>query len=147
LRYLTSAHRAGQAGPGGLARPASPNGRASGGRAAAAGTVVLTGSPGFSAVNPKTGTIYVAIQCVHTDCVPGPPEHVVDIVSTAKCNGKDHSGCRVVGTIRVGTGPLGVAVDPRTDTIYVTNGNDNTVSVINGARCNANGLSGCAKAV
>src|SRR5690242_4081241 len=74
------------------------------GGAGAAGTVVLTGSPGFSAVNPKTGTIYVAIQCAHTDCLPGPPEHVVDIVSTAKCNGKDHSGCRVVGTIRVGTG-------------------------------------------
>jgi hypothetical protein len=51
-------------------------------------------------VNPKTGTVYVAIQCVHTDCVPGPPEHVVDIVSTATCNGTDHSGCRVAGAGR-----------------------------------------------
>ena len=148
LRYLSSAHRAGQAGPGELARPAGPGGQASGGGAAAAGTVVLTGSPGFSAVNPRTDTIYVAIQCEHTDCLPpGQPEHDVDIVNTATCNGKDHSGCRVAGTIHAGTGPLGVAVDPRTDTIYVTNGNDNTVSVINGARCNANDLSGCATAV
>jgi DNA-binding beta-propeller fold protein YncE len=147
LRYLTSAHRAGQAGPGELARPASPNGQASGGGAAAAGTVVLSGSPGFSAVNQKTDTIYVAIQCVHTDCLPGPVAHVVDIVNTAKCNGKDHSACRVTGTIRVGTGPLGVAVDPQTDTIYVTNGNDNTVSVINGAHCSAQDISGCATAV
>jgi len=108
---------------------------------------VLTGSPGASAVNPKTNTVYVPIQCVHTDCVPGPAAHVVDIVNTVKCNGKDHSGCRVAGTIRVGTGPLGVAVDQRTGTVYVTNGNDNTVSVINGARCNAKDLSGCATAV
>src|SRR5262245_51549391 len=147
LRYLTSAHQAGRAGPGGLARPASPGGQASRGGAAAAGTVVLTGSPGFSAVNPQTDTVYVAIQCAHTDCVPGPAAHVVDIVNAETCNGTDHSGCRVVGTIRVGTGPLGVAVDPRTDTIYVTNGNDNTVSVINGARCNAKDLNGCATAV
>ncbi len=136
LRYLTSASRVGHAGPG-VSTFARTGGQASSGGAGTAGTVVLSGSPGFSAVNPKTDTVYVAIQCVHTDCLPGPPEHVVDIVNTAKCNGKDHSGCRVTGTIRVGTGPLGVAVDPRTDTIYVTNGNDNTVSVINGARCNA----------
>jgi DNA-binding beta-propeller fold protein YncE len=143
LRYLTSAHRAGPAEP---ARPASPRGQASG-SGGAAGTVVLSGNPGYSAVNPKTDTVYVAIQCVHTDCLPGTPAHVVDIVDTAKCNGTDHSGCRVTGTIRVGSGPLGVAVDPQTDTMYVTNGNDNTVSVINGAHCNAEVLSGCATAV
>src|SRR5262249_20377535 len=89
LRHLTSAHRAGPGEPG---RPASPGGQASAGGAAAAGTVVLTGSPGFSAVNPKTDTVYVAIQCLHTDCVPGPVAHVVDIVDAATCNGKDHSG-------------------------------------------------------
>ena len=147
LRDLTAAHRAGQAGPGELAPSGSLNRQAPRGGPAAAGTVVLTGSPGFSAVNPQTDTLYVAIQCAHTDCVPGPVAHVVDIVNAATCNGTDHSGCRVAGTIRVGTGPLGVAVDPRTDTIYVTNGNDNTVSVINGARCNAKDLSGCATAV
>src|SRR5262249_32938098 len=104
LRYLTSAHRAGRAGSGELTPPASPNGQAAGGGPAAAGTVVLTGSPGFSAVNPKTDTVYIAIQCAHTDCVPGPAAHVVDIVNAATCNGKDHSGCRVAGRIRVGTG-------------------------------------------
>ena len=145
LRDLTDGadHAAG----GEFSRPGGPGSLVSGGGAAAAGTVVLTGTPGASAVNPQTDTIYVAIQCVHVDCIPGQPEHVVDIINTAKCNGTDHSGCRVVGTIRVGTGPLGVAVDPRTDTIYVTNGNDNTVSVINGARCNAKDLRGCATAV
>ncbi len=146
LRYLTSASRVGHAGPG-VPTLARTGGQASIPGAGTAGTVVLSGSPGFSAVNPETGTVYVAIQCVHTDCLPGSPEHVVNIVNTATCNGTDHSGCRVTGTIRVGTGPLGVAVDPRTDTIYVTNGNDNTVSVINGARCNGGDTSGCATAV
>jgi hypothetical protein len=38
-----------------------------------------------------------------------------------------------------------VACEPATDTIYVTNANGNTVSVINGATCNAQTISGCAQ--
>ena len=34
-------------------------------------------------------------------------------------------------------------MDERTDTVYVTNGNDGTVSVLNGARCNARVTRGC----
>jgi YVTN family beta-propeller protein len=42
-------------------------------------------------------------------------------------------GCvRVIATIPVGTVPMGVATTPRTNTIYVTNSVDNTVSVISG---------------
>jgi len=36
----------------------------------------------------------------------------------------------VVATIPVGTNPLGVAANPRTNTIYVANDLDNTVSVL-----------------
>jgi YVTN family beta-propeller protein len=36
----------------------------------------------------------------------------------------------VTGTIPVGTGPRGVAVNPVTNTVYVANFFDNTVSVI-----------------
>src|SRR5258708_30573647 len=39
---------------------------------------------------------------------------------------------RVTATIRVGRFPVGVAVNPRTDTIYVANANSGTVSVISG---------------
>ena len=42
-----------------------------------------------------------------------------------------------MATARVGSAPLAAAVDERTDTVYVTNGNDGTVSVLNGAQCNA----------
>ena len=39
----------------------------------------------------------------------------------------------VTATIAVGAEPDGVAVDATTNTIYVANNGDNTVSVINGA--------------
>jgi YVTN family beta-propeller protein len=39
----------------------------------------------------------------------------------------------VITTIRVGEGAYGVGVDPATNTVYATNEDDNTVSVINGA--------------
>jgi DNA-binding beta-propeller fold protein YncE len=39
--------------------------------------------------------------------------------------------------------PVSTAFDKATDTVYVTNHNDQTVSVINVARCNATRTSGC----
>src|SRR5260370_24573005 len=39
---------------------------------------------------------------------------------------------KITATISVGTEPVGVAANPRTNTIYVANSVDNTVSVISG---------------
>ena len=39
--------------------------------------------------------------------------------------------------------PSTIAIDQKTDTVYVTNNTDNTVSVFNGATCNARDTSGC----
>ena len=41
-------------------------------------------------------------------------------------------GCKVTATIGVGTFPLAVAANPKTNTIYVTNDTSQTVSVISG---------------
>ena len=45
----------------------------------------------------------------------------------------DAATSTVIRTIRVGSFPFGVAVDPAARTVYVTNWGDGTVSVIDGA--------------
>ena len=66
------------------------------------------------------------------------------MINGATCNGTDGSGCgQAPPTIKVGSGAFWAAVDQATDTVYVANNNDGTVSVINGARCNAQVTSGC----
>src|ERR1700744_4962097 len=97
---------------------------------ATAGFVRLGGSPGVPAVNPATQTLYVPVQCA-TDFCSGATRRVVDLVSTATCDKNHVSGCRVIAVAQVGNGPLAVAVDQRTDTVYVMNGTGNTVSVLN----------------
>ena len=68
----------------------------------------------------------------------------VSVIDGAVCNGATGRGCgRTPRTITVGNGAFWDTVDQSTDTVYVTNYNDGTVSVINGARCNATVNSGC----
>ena len=50
-------------------------------------------------------------------------------------------------TVSVGNGPDGLALDPATHTLYTSNQNDNTVSVINAATCNAADTRGCRQRV
>jgi DNA-binding beta-propeller fold protein YncE len=97
----------------------------------------------YLAVNPKTNTLYAtnviwAAQDAHT----------VYVLDGATCDAADHAGCgQTPATITVGDDPRAPAVDPGTDTIYIPNhaGGDYaaTVSVINGATCNAVHHSGC----
>ncbi len=115
---------------------------AQGGAARPGGSVVLGGSPGVPLANPETSTVYVPIQCTTSSCTT--PQHVMDIISAATCNTKVMSGCRVVARAAAGTSPLAAALDQRTDTVYVADG-AGTVTVINGNRCNASVISGCAK--
>jgi DNA-binding beta-propeller fold protein YncE len=107
------------------------------------GSVTLDGSPGTSAVNARTGTLYVPIQCPGSFCSTDKPAHVVDVINAATCNAKVRSGCKVVARATVGASPNAAVVDDKTDTVYVTNQNDGTVSVVNGARCNARVTSDC----
>lgn len=91
-------------------------------------------SPQFAVQNPKTLTLYVTNSGGNT----------VSVVNMATCNIRHPSGCaRNWPVVAVGSIPLGLAVDEATDTIYVSNAGNNTVSVINGATCNATNTSGC----
>jgi YVTN family beta-propeller protein len=99
--------------------------------------------PSALAVDQLTDTVYV----------PNPGLYgtgdTVSVVNGSTCNSQESGGCdQTPPTIEVGKGPTGVAVDPATDTVYVTNGgigeNGDTVSVFNGATCSATQTSGCA---
>jgi DNA-binding beta-propeller fold protein YncE len=94
-------------------------------------------SPWAVAVDQATDTIYALS--------PGTPG-TVSVIDGATCNGTVTSGCgQHASTIIVGNGNVvaGLAVNQATDTIYAVNTIDGTVSVINGATCNATITSGC----
>ena len=101
------------------------------------------------------GTFALAVSAA-TDTVYAPATgqnfsfsgNTVALINGATCNGTNHTGCgHLAGTAKVGLGPFGIAVDDRTHTVYVTNNADGdspgTVSVINGATCNAATTTGC----
>ena len=78
------------------------------------------------------------------------------MINGATCNAVERSGCnQSPATIQVGVGPLGIAVNPTTNTVYVSQvGKDfftsstdfgDTVSVINGASCDGTDMSGCSQ--
>ena len=91
------------------------------------GTVTL---PWGVAVDPTTDTVYVAnwgntARGSLSIRQPIPSTHTVSVI--------DGSTNAVTTTVTVGTRPVGVAVDPATDTVYVANADSDTVSVIDGS--------------
>jgi DNA-binding beta-propeller fold protein YncE len=88
------------------------------------------------AVNDVTGTLYVADLGAGT----------VSVLDASSCNATNTSGCgRKPATVRVGDFPGGIALDSRTNTVYVTGQVTNDVWVIDGKRCNARVRSGCGR--
>jgi DNA-binding beta-propeller fold protein YncE len=97
--------------------------------------------PAAVAVDLATDTVYAANDG------PNGNGHTVSVINGATCNGSTSTGCgQQVPTVSVGANPYWDTVDQATNTIYVANHNDGTVSVINGATCNAAVTSGCAHA-
>jgi DNA-binding beta-propeller fold protein YncE len=111
------------------------NGHVSSGCSATPPEATVGNCPSGVAVNHTTHTVYVANLCDGT----------VSVLNEDTCNAHVTSGCSNVATVSVGFGPLGIGVNERTDTVYVANNgfDDNTVSVIDGATCNAQVTSGC----
>jgi DNA-binding beta-propeller fold protein YncE len=98
--------------------------------------------PAAVAVDVATDTVYAANA--------GPNGNgsgdTLSVIDGAQCNGNDGRGCdRAPRTIKVGSNPEWDTVDQATNTVYVANYNDGTVSVINGARCHATTGAGCAR--
>jgi YVTN family beta-propeller protein len=91
-------------------------------------------APGGIAINTRTDTIYVS----------GEASNDVSVIDGKTCNATTTSGCRQTPVhVLAGAGARGIAVNEATNTIYVANTVANTVSVINGATCNATVHTGC----
>jgi DNA-binding beta-propeller fold protein YncE len=92
-------------------------------------------------VDPTTDTIYTDNSRPHGS-------GYVSVIDGRHCNAADTSGCAAqtaknTPTIKVGRYPIGIAIDPATHTLYVTNGGDHTVSVIDTRHCHAGDTTGC----
>ena len=76
-------------------------------------------------------------------------DNTVSVIDAATCNAEDNAGCsQTPPTVAVGNGPVALAVNDLTDTVYVANwgnGAGTTLSVIDGATCNAENTSGCSQ--
>jgi DNA-binding beta-propeller fold protein YncE len=95
-------------------------------------------NPQNSALDPLTHTLYVESDPANGNL------GTVTVLNASTCDSLRTSGCLSNAPYaQVGSGPVGIAVDQATDTIYVVNSNSNTVSVINGATCNAQHAPGC----
>jgi len=111
------------------------------------GSAPVGNGPSFLAMDPATHTIFVANG--YNDNGPNAGGDTVSVIDARRCNAQDLSHCKGPWpTITVGNGtpsdlPGGIAIDVQTDTVYVANVGANSVSVFNGATCNATVTSGC----
>jgi DNA-binding beta-propeller fold protein YncE len=97
-------------------------------------TTAVGNVPQQIAVDEATNTIYVENQ----------GDGTVSVINGADCNGTDTSGCNQSWpTVTVGNSPQALGLNPNNHTVYVTNTDDDTVSVIDGNRCNGTNTSGC----
>jgi YVTN family beta-propeller protein len=102
--------------------------------------VIVGIDPQNMVLNPVTHTLYAV-----SDPENG-SDGSVSVLNASTCNALRASGCAGnTPYVQVGNGPGTIAVDQATDTIYVVNSNSNTVSVVDGATCNAQRTTGCSR--
>jgi DNA-binding beta-propeller fold protein YncE len=106
------------------------------------GSAPVGRGPSELAVDPATHTIYV--ENGYNDNGPQDGGNTVSVIDARHCDAQDVSRCKGPWpTITVGKLPGGITIDQQTDTVYVASVGDDSVSVFNGATCNATDTSGC----
>lgn len=96
-------------------------------------TVPLPFEPNDVAINETTQTIYVDGD-----------GHDLAVIDGRRCRGGQTAGCRRAAHIaRVRAGAGAVAVNARTNTVYVVDYSSGVVSVLDGRTCRAGETSGC----
>jgi DNA-binding beta-propeller fold protein YncE len=106
---------------------------------------------GCAAQTPGTVTVGVDADAAaldgpaHTLYVTNFHDGTVSVINTSACNGRHRRACPrlVAPTLQTGNEPDAAVADPATGTLYVPNGLDNDVSVIDTARCDAAETDGC----
>ena len=97
-------------------------------------TAAVGNSPQALGLNSNNHTVYVT----NTD------DNTVSVIDGNTCNGTNTSGCgQTPAMASAGAAPRAVGVDAGTNTVFVGNRDDMTVSVIDGSRCNGTDTSGC----
>jgi DNA-binding beta-propeller fold protein YncE len=87
---------------------------------------------------------FVVNSQTHTIYAPSLDTNAVWVLDVSKCNGQRTSGCTDFAPITtIGLEPAGITANRETNTAYVNNRGDNTVSVIDTTVCNAQNQSGC----
>ena len=95
-------------------------------------------NPSGIAVDQATNTIYTA------NIADGEHPGTVSVINGNTCNGQNTSGCgQTPATAPAGFGANGVAIDPTTNKVYVTNIEDTSVTTIDGNNCNGTNANGC----
>ena len=103
-------------------------------------TVKVGSFPEGVALDQATDTVYVANNA-NSDAPAS-----VSVINGSTCNGTHHSGCgQVAATAPAGRGAFGLAVDQAADKIIVASFADASVTLINGATCNATDTTGCGR--
>jgi DNA-binding beta-propeller fold protein YncE len=98
-------------------------------------------NPAGIAVDQATDTIYTA------NIADGEHQGTAAVINGATCNGTNHTGCgQTPATAPAGFGATAAAIDPATDTIYIANIEDTSVTMINGVTCNGTDTTGCGQA-
>jgi len=104
-------------------------------------TVTAGLNPFSLAVDQATNTVYAPLLA------DGEYHGSVAVINGATCNGSSISGCDQTPALApAGFGSIGVAVDPKTHSVYVTNIQDTSVSVIDDNLCNATNADHCNQA-
>jgi DNA-binding beta-propeller fold protein YncE len=69
--------------------------------------------------------------------------NILGVIDTSVCNASTSVGCGSAAQVQVGVSGFAAVFDPLTKTVYVENQVSTSVSVVNGATCNATNHSGC----
>jgi DNA-binding beta-propeller fold protein YncE len=97
-------------------------------------TATIGVDPGPGDFNRRTHTVFTVDS----------GDDTVSALNARTCNARRQSGCEPVArTLTTGGLPAAVLADPATNTLYVPNLVDNTVSVLNGGACDASHRAGC----